>query len=285
MRVLVVREHAVRVVAGVPELPKGELGHTGVHVLACELARVSLHVVEAPPVKPDVLAHPPHPLLEALAHALLGVVDVGSGPVLLARGRRAAARPLGVVGGDVRLVPCQPAAELVPLPVLLTRRAPMVDDDVRYRLDVLLAHLAQQSLELHLRAELGVEVVKVQRQVALQGHALGGGRQPDGGVPGSGELIQSVQQVLIPYLAVHAMARLPVEALENDFVALSAGRPCPELGLRELGGRRRHSHCGPHRSLGGDLRARLAALQTPTPSISVHTSSAPEAGCRGPPTC
>eukprot|EP00976_Prorocentrum_cordatum_P092099 1188794-Prorocentrum_minimum.AAC.1 len=294
---LVVGEHAVGVVARVPELSDGEAGHGGVDVLLRVLARVPQHKVKAEAVDAYGVPQPPHPLLELLAHRLVGVVDVGRRRVCArARPRIALAAPLRhtkpgadttinaghasrvphsalhvtispalapcvtayarespltlrkalggdcgagrasgsplcgagrlVVAGDHLLVPGHAPAELVPAALRILRgAAAVVDHDVRARLEVARAQLRIELNELRLRAVLGVEVVEVCGEVALVRDGRGGRRQPDGREAGVCQLVDAADQVLVPTHPVHPVARLPVEALQQNLVALPTPGP------------------------------------------------------------
>mmetsp|Transcript_9929 Transcript_9929/g.30205 ORF Transcript_9929/g.30205 Transcript_9929/m.30205 type:complete len:219 (+) Transcript_9929:457-1113(+) len=136
--VLVVVQDPVRVVARVPELADGELGNAAVDVQPGELAAVALDVVEPPAVKPDGLLQVVEPPHEVLLHELLGVVDVRGGLVVVPGVQVPRPAKLRVVGADGLVVPSQSAAEPVPPAlVVLVVGAPVVDHDVRHRLEAL----------------------------------------------------------------------------------------------------------------------------------------------------
>mmetsp|Transcript_14531 Transcript_14531/g.31118 ORF Transcript_14531/g.31118 Transcript_14531/m.31118 type:complete len:484 (+) Transcript_14531:579-2030(+) len=236
--VLVVGQHTVRVVAGVPELAHREARHGRVHVLLRVLPGVPQHKVEAEAVDADGLPQPPHPLLQLGAHRLVLVVDVWRRGILVTSPRVALAAPLGCVAGDHLLVPGHAPAKLVPAAArVLPGGAAVVDDSVHHGLHVARVHLGVEVDQVLLRPVLGVQVVQVRGEVPLVRHRRGGRRQPDGGVARVRELVDAARQMMVPAHPVDALARLPVEALQEDLVPLPGAGPGAHSGggLHEVG--------------------------------------------------
>mmetsp|Transcript_10316 Transcript_10316/g.17757 ORF Transcript_10316/g.17757 Transcript_10316/m.17757 type:complete len:339 (+) Transcript_10316:872-1888(+) len=228
MGVLVVGEHPIGVVASIPELSDGQPRHGGVHVLLREVPTVSLHEVEAETVVADDLAHPLHPLLQLGPHHVVGVVNVGGGSVLIPGPGVASSAPFRIVAGDHALIPGEAAPKLVPPAVLLDGGAAMVDHDVRDGLDVALPHLLDQVYQLLLGSVLRVQVVQVQRQVPLLTDRLRRWRQPDACETSVRKLVNARLHIVVPTHPIKPVARLPVETLQQDLVALATTGPAAD---------------------------------------------------------
>ena len=238
-RVLIQREPSV----GLPARLGPKLGdvhrprpHGVVHVLLHKSRAVSFGVIEPPPDEPDGVFEPVEPRGEFAPHVLVGVVQVRRGRERLARVAVTLAVKHGIVLDDgprsPRPVEALPGLHVVgwrerhvaedpPGAVLvLSVRAPVVDDDIRHRLDPRGFELATQRLEFLFCAVPAVEVVEPLGQVSLRRDGVRRRREPDGVDAGLHQRGNVREDLPVP-AAVRGQAQFPgvaaapVEALQH----------------------------------------------------------------------
>mmetsp|Transcript_5367 Transcript_5367/g.13711 ORF Transcript_5367/g.13711 Transcript_5367/m.13711 type:complete len:311 (+) Transcript_5367:397-1329(+) len=180
VRILARPQHALLVLAAVPELAHREPRLAALNVLTCIHAAESHREVQPPPVKLGSAPQPGQPRGVVVSHPWLRVVDVGGRCVEGAGGGRAAAAIVRqAVGRNDALVPGRVLPEPVPQAAgALLRCASVVEHDVRHHRQPRPVRRANQALQLRRRAVGCVQVVEVSGEVALWAYADGRWRQP-----------------------------------------------------------------------------------------------------------